>query len=84
MALRRIKKHATNPDAMYNAMDEITTLKYKALEARNLSLEILQRSIDAIKDEERVQGEFRASLSRLLPEERKNEMALKALQGRVS
>lgn len=63
----RIKKHGTNPDAMYKAMDEMTTMKYKALEARNLSLEILQRSIDAIKDEERVHGEF-------------NEMAMKALQ----
>lgn len=63
----RIKQHGTNQTALYNAMDEMTILKYKALEVRNLSLEILQRSIDAIKDEEKVHGEF-------------NEMAMKALQ----
>lgn len=63
----RIKQHGTNQTALFEAMDQMTILKYKALEVRNLSREILQRSIDAIKDEEKVQGEF-------------NEMALKAIQ----
>ena len=54
----RIKKHGTNQEALYQAMDELEVMRYKALESRDLSLEMLQRTITAIEAETKAQEEF--------------------------
>ena len=65
----RIKKHSTNQEALYRAMDEFEVLRYKALASRDLSLEMLQRVVSAIEAETKAQEEFNSFSKQTLEDE---------------
>ena len=73
----RIKKHCTNQDALFRAMDDLAVLRCKVQMSRELSVEMLQRAIDAIEAENKVNEEF-ASFSKQTLEEEDSERALQA------
>ena len=65
----RIKKHGTNQEALYQAMDDLEVLRYKAQESRDLSVEMLQRTITAIEAETKAQEDFHSFSKQKFDEE---------------
>lgn len=73
----RIKKHGTNQDALFRATNDLAVLRCKVLMSRELSVVMLQRAMDAIEAETKVNEEF-ASFSKQTLEEEDSERVLQA------